>query len=126
MSCNPAVYAENSRITSASLSALTPTQTQCERDPMSTPAACACSTDSPSTRRTSTSLCAVAFACAFARRWRYAVAMPAILPPFADAAASVLRLRIDHPPQAMVEEREPHGAPERRAGEADRDRFFKR
>src|SRR5262245_17992801 len=126
MSCNPSVYAENSRITSASWSALTPTQTQCERDPMSIPAACALSTDNPSTRRSSASTCAADLACALARRRQYAIAICAALPTFADAAAAVRRLRIDYPPRAMIEGCEPDGSPARRAGEADRDQFFKR
>src|SRR5262245_26825013 len=126
ISCNPSVYAENSRITSASLSALTPTQTQCERDPMSIPAACAFNTDSPSTRRTSASAYAAVLACAFARRLRSAFDMSATFPLFVDAVVVVFRLRIDGPPQAMMKEREPHDSHERRVGEAERDQFFKR
>src|SRR5690242_12255444 len=93
---------------------------------MSIPAACSFTTARPSTRRTSAAACAAAFTCAFARRLRYAWAMPAILPTVADVAASVFCLSIDRSSQAEIEADESLGLPERCAGEADRDQFFKR
>jgi len=49
MAFSPAVWAGNSRIRQEAASVVKPTQTQCEREPMSMPAACGCCTGRAST-----------------------------------------------------------------------------
>ena len=53
MAFRPAVWAGNSRIEQDTASVAKPTQTQCEREPMSMPAACGCCTGRASTRAAS-------------------------------------------------------------------------